>query len=426
MLNPQTESQRLGAFAPALALLAIVILINYVDRGNLSIAAPLVKAEFHLSPFQLGLLFSAFFYTYTAFIFLSGWLVDRFNVNLVLAGGFLVWSLATAATGLARGFAALFAFRLLLGIGESVAFPSVSKILSGHVSEVHRGFANGLVSCGMNAGPAVGTLGAGLLIVAYGWRYVFLGIGLASLLWIPAWWKWMPKPPAAPSEASTAPVTGVLEILLQRPFWGSTLGHFCGNYTLYFMVTWLPIYLKEGRHFSMPQTVKIASFYYTVVSLAALSTGWLTDSFIRRGLSRTMVRKSAMVCGFVLGALAFAGCAFAGPRTYLIALFASAVANGATSSGIFVFPQILAGPAVAGRWVGLQNGLANFAGIIGPALTGFLVGQAGNYVSALIVTALFSVAGALSYILVIEKLEPVQWTAGSATSASVMVEPGLP
>jgi len=100
------------------------------------------------------------------------------------------------------------------------------------------------------------------------------------------------------------------------------------------MVTWLPIYLKEGRHLSMPQTVKIASFYYTVVSLAALSTGWLTDSFIRRGLSRTIVRKSAMACGFVLGALAFAGCACAGPRTYLIALFASAVANGATSSGI--------------------------------------------------------------------------------------------
>ena len=92
-----------------------------------AIAAPLVKAEFHLSPFRLGLLFSAFFYTYIAFIFLSGWLVDRFNVNLILAGGFLVWSLATAATGLARGFAALFAFRLLLSIGESVAFPSVSK-----------------------------------------------------------------------------------------------------------------------------------------------------------------------------------------------------------------------------------------------------------------------------------------------------------
>src|SRR5258708_13374364 len=158
MLNPQTESQRLGAFAPALALLAMLILIHYVDRCNLSIAAPLVKAEFHLSPLQLGLLFSAFFYTYTAFIFLSGWLVDRFNVNLVLAGGFLVWSLATAATGLARSFAVLFAFRLLLGIGESVAFPSISKILSRHVCELHPGFAHVSVSCGLNPAPPSLTL----------------------------------------------------------------------------------------------------------------------------------------------------------------------------------------------------------------------------------------------------------------------------
>jgi predicted MFS family arabinose efflux permease len=102
----------------------------------------------------------------------------------------------------------------------------------------------------MNAGPAVGTLGAGLLIVAYGWRYVFLGIGLVSLLWIPAWWTWMPKTPAVPSEGSTRPAARVLEIVLQRPFWGSTLGHFCGNYTFYFMITWLSIYLKENRYLS--------------------------------------------------------------------------------------------------------------------------------------------------------------------------------
>jgi ACS family D-galactonate transporter-like MFS transporter len=422
----QTDSRRFGAFAPALALLAIAVLINYVDRGNLSIAAPLVKEELHLSAFRLGLLFSAFFYTYTAFIFVSGWLVDRFNVNLVLAGGFLVWSLATAATGLARSFAVLFAFRLLLGIGESVAFPSISKILARHVCEVHRGFANGLVSCGMNAGPAVGTLGAGFLIVAFGWRYVFLGIGLISLLWIPAWLKWMPRTPVARSETATAPSTGVLEIVLQRSFWGTTLGHFCGNYALYFMITWLPIYLKEERHLSMQQTVEVASLYYAVVSLVALGTGWLTDSFIRRGSGRTVVRKSAMACGLLLVAFALTACAFAGPHTYLLALFIGASGGGIAGSGVFVFPQILAGPAVAGRWVGLQNGFANFSGVIGPALTGFLVGKTGNYVSALVVTALVSVAGALCYTLVVAELEPVQWTAAPTTSASVIVEPGLP
>lgn len=152
-----------------------------------------------------------------------------------------------------------------------------------------------------------------MLIVAYGWRYVFLGIGLLSLLWIPAWWKWMPKTPAAPFEGSTAPATGVLEIVLQRPFWGSTLGHFCGNYTLYFMITWLPICLKENRHLALLQTVKVASLYYAVISLSALCAGWLTDTLIRRGSSHTAVRQSAMALSYLLGALALAGCAFAGP-----------------------------------------------------------------------------------------------------------------
>ena len=122
------ESRELRAFAPALILLAICALINYVDRGNLSIAAPLLKDELHISVTQLGILLSAFFWTYTAMQFVSGWLVDRFEVNLVMAAGFLVWSLATSTTGLVRGFTMLLAMRLMLGVGESVMAPACSKI----------------------------------------------------------------------------------------------------------------------------------------------------------------------------------------------------------------------------------------------------------------------------------------------------------
>lgn len=164
--------------APALALLAISLLVNYVDRGNLSIAAPLLKSELHLSASQLGILFSGFFYTYTAMQFVIGWLGDRFEANLVLAAGYLLWSLATAATGLAQGFTMLLMVRLLLGLGESVAFPCCSKILALHLPERSRGFANGLMIAAMKCGPAVGTLGAGLLMARYGWRPIFVWIGL--------------------------------------------------------------------------------------------------------------------------------------------------------------------------------------------------------------------------------------------------------
>jgi MFS transporter, ACS family, D-galactonate transporter len=183
------KSRTPAALVPWLSLLVTCILICQIDRVNLAVAAPLLKDEFHLNPWQLGILFSAFFWTYSALQPLMGWLTDRFEVNLVLAAGFLLWSLATVATGFVSGFAMLLVTRLMLGIGESCAFPSSSKILARHVPECYRGFANGAVVNGTLCGPAVGSLVAGLLMTRYGWRMVFIVIGLFSLAWLPAWRK---------------------------------------------------------------------------------------------------------------------------------------------------------------------------------------------------------------------------------------------
>jgi MFS family permease len=175
------ESRYLRIFAPALVLLAVCLFINYIDRSNLSLAAPLLKEELHISATQLGVLFSAFFWTYTTLQFVSGWLVDRFGVNRVIAAGFLLWSLATAMTGVVRGFTMLFLMRLMLGIGESVAIPGYSRILARYLPEHNRGFANGILIAAQKFGPAVGTLGAGFLIAKYGWRPVF-------------YWNWSHQP----------------------------------------------------------------------------------------------------------------------------------------------------------------------------------------------------------------------------------------
>ena len=191
------ESQKVSPFGLPLLLLSLSVLINYIDRGNLSIAAPLLKDELGISASQLGVLFSAFFWTYTVLLFMCGLFIDRFDVNRVLALGFLLWSLATAATGIVRGFSMLLAMRLLLGVGESAAFPCYSKILAQHLPEHRRGFANGAIVAAMKCGPVVGTLGAGALMVKYGWRPVFIGIGLLSLAWLPAWMKAMPRAAAS-------------------------------------------------------------------------------------------------------------------------------------------------------------------------------------------------------------------------------------
>src|SRR5437868_6236651 len=184
-------------FPPALkrvaVLLGLSIFINYVDRGSLSIAAPLLKDDLGLSASQLGILLSSFFWTYAFCQILAGWLVERFNVNWVLAAGVLVWSVATLSTGVVRNFAVLLMARLLLGIGESVSYPSYSKIIVKHFAASQRGRANGMISAGWAGGPALGTLVGGLLIAHVGWRMFFVVLGIASAVWLLPWLKWMPK-----------------------------------------------------------------------------------------------------------------------------------------------------------------------------------------------------------------------------------------
>jgi len=395
------------AMSAALALLVVSVFINYVDRGSLSIAAPLLKNELGISASRLGILLSAFFWTYTGMLFICGWFVDRFDVNRVLALGFLVWSLATAATGVVRGFAMLLIVRMILGMGESVAFPCYSKILAQHLSEHYRGFANGAIIAGMKLGPAAGTLGAGLLMTKLGWRPVFLGIGLISLLWLPAWMRWRPRyePPSGPPAFCPS----ARDIFRQPAFWATAAGGFCVAYPLYFTITWLPFYLVHEQHLSMAVMVNKAALFYTIDAGAALATGWITDFWIRRGVGIGAVRKSGMALGWMIAAAGFLGCAWAGPHSYLTWLIVTAVGSGIGNSGYWTFTQTLAGPQAVGRWGGLKNGFANLGGVICPALTGFTVDWTGHFHVAIAITSGVCLLGAMVWIFLVGELKPVNW-----------------
>src|SRR5215467_3335803 len=168
-------------------LLALSVLINYIDRSNLSIAAPLLQDEMHISSTQLGTLLSAFFWTYGLMQVPAGWLVDHLDVKWVFAIGFSIWSLATATTGILHGFAALIVIRIVLGIGESVVFPSCSKVLATYFPEARRGMANALLTAGLSLGPAIGILVGGKAVGAFGWRPFFIALGLGGLLWLAPW-----------------------------------------------------------------------------------------------------------------------------------------------------------------------------------------------------------------------------------------------
>jgi ACS family D-galactonate transporter-like MFS transporter len=395
---------------PVVALLAISVFINYIDRGSLSIAAPALKDELGLSPWQLGMLLSSFFWTYLGFQIISGWMVDRFNVNWVLASGFLIWSIATAATSLFHGFLTILAMRLVLGIGESVAFPSYSKILAKYFPEAVRGRANAIIAAGIAGGPAFGTFFGAMLIARYGWRPFFIGLGLLSLLWLLPWTIWMPKGPGLPVSPH-AQTPGMAEILKQRSAWGTFGGLFANNYLSYFLLTWLPTYLVHERHFSMQKMGRVGGQAYLILAASALIAGWISDFWIAGGGNPTRVRKTFTASGLALSsASCIAVVAFAGnPRLATFFLFATCAAAGLCTSNLWAITQTLAGPLAAGKWTGLQNFAGNFAGIVSPALTGFVVQRTGHFFWAFAATAVVLLAGALSWAFVVGPVEPVQW-----------------
>jgi ACS family D-galactonate transporter-like MFS transporter len=268
-----------------LILLVGSVAINYIDRGTLSIAGVALSNELHLKPHELGFLLSAFFWTYAGFQIVAGWLIDRFNVIAVLAVGFLIWSVATALTGVVTGFVALFVLRLLLGISESVSYPSYSKIIVASFPEEQRGFANGLIDVGGKLGPAIGLVAGGLILDGFGWRAVFISLGLASLGWLIPWLLVAPKMRAVVSIPALGPGATLADILKKREAWGTFLGLFCSNYAWYFMLTWLPQYLLLERHYSTRMMALTGWLPFCANATGAVLGGWLADAWIRRGAS---------------------------------------------------------------------------------------------------------------------------------------------
>jgi ACS family D-galactonate transporter-like MFS transporter len=402
---------RVTAMRVALALLAVSVFINYIDRSNLSVAAPMLKDELGLSASQLGILLSSFFWTYGLFQILSGWLVDRFNVNWVMAAGFFLWSAATSVTGLLHGFAALLVVRLVLGMGESVAYPSYSKIFARHFPESRRGFANALISSGLACGGAFGLLLGGTLMARFGWRSFFIVLGLVSLLWIPLWLRWMPRgvgdEVAATNDVEPAPAT--LEILKQRSAWGSFGGLFCNAYLLYFLLTWLPFYLVRERHFSMDAMARIGGAVYLTQALCSILCGRLSDRWIAAGGKPTRVRKTVVVAGTLCAATCLCASALAGAVVCVALLILVGASMGVTNSGIWPITQTLAGPQASGRWTGLQCAFGNSSGAIAAATTGLLLERSGHFLWAFALAAGIHSAGALCWMFLVGPIEPVRW-----------------
>jgi MFS family permease len=396
-----------GAHGRTTVLLVASVVICYIDRANLSVAVPLLKDELGLSVSRVGVLLSAFFWTYSLFQLVAGWLVDRYNVNWVMAAGFLVWSGATAATGLAGGFASLLVFRLLLGIGESVAYPAYSKIIATSFNEGQRGLANSLIDVGCKTGPALGTFVGGFYMAHFGWRTFFLFLGLGAFPWVLCWIRWMPQGEERPA-ASGGPRIG--EILSNRSAWATFAGLFCSNYFIYFLITWLPYYLVHERHFSLETMAVMGALPFLCSAAATGLAGWISYRALAAGATPTRVRKTCTTVGLGLSSMIALVPLVRDPRGAMVLLMLACAAFGIFTTSPWAISQTIAGPQAAGRWAGLQNFIGNLAGVVAPALTGLVVERTGNFLWAFGLTAGFSLAGAAVYLFGLGKVEPARWS----------------
>ncbi len=399
-----------------LVLLTISVAINYVDRGALSVSAPVIAIELSLSPRDMGLLFSAFFWTYASFQLVAGALVDRFPIKWVYAVAYLVWSLATATVGLVNGLPALLAARLVLGIGESVAYPASSRIIVRNFSESQRGVANALVDAGAKMGPALSTLLGGLAVSAWGWRAMFVTVGLASVVWLIPWLLVsQPDDSSRSGESDAAP--GWSELLRRREVWSTSAGMFSLGYVTYFLLTWLPTYLVTERGLSMKTMAILGSLPFWAMAGSTLVSGWSSDRWIRSGADPGRVRRMYAAGGLLLCAATILPAAIVTGSGLSVGLITAAcIALGMFTSNVWAITQTLAGPHAAGRWTGIQNAVGNLGGVVSPVLTGWLVEQTGSFFLVFVTTAAVLVAGSTVYLWMLGRMSPVNWNRSDAAT----------
>ena len=388
-------------------LLAAMVLLNYVDRGAVGIAAPKLKDELMLSAAAFGVVVSAFSWIYAPAQFAVGWLSDRFCVYRMIATGLAIWALATLLTGFANGFAMLVALRVMLGIGEGVAFPSASKIIARHVAPQRRGLANSALAVSLSWGPALGIFVGGLILRYFGWRPIFFTFGSITLLWLIPW-LFVSKPQWRRYAHGSGRDVPVSRIMRNRTVWLMGIGHFSNTYGFYFLLAWLPLFLVKARNVPILEMTGMITVYYVVQGFGALAWGWLSDRLVSAGWVEGRVRTGEMCLYHLTSAASILGIGLAGSSSAIFAwLVFGAVFGAIGGAQVYAIAQIYAGPRASGTWVGVMNGVGNTSGIVGPILTGLLIEQTGSYMAAFIVSSAIVACGAIWWVVALPKMQEI-------------------
>ncbi len=389
-------------------LLSLGIIIAYIDRTNLSVslASADFKSLFHLTDKDRGLLGSAFFWTYALLQIPAGFVVDRFGVKKPLAIGLACWCAVSAATAGATLLWQLLAMRLILGVFESVITPGAMRWIRYNIEEERRGLAMGVFMSGSKYGPAVGAPLAALLLNHYGWRVMFLVLGVGGLLWLIPWLaleKGDDRVIAAAEPAQTGP--SFASLFATRIMWGTLIGTFCYYYFTYFSMTWLPAYFVERRHLSLT-----SMGMYTMVSFGGMATvailaGFAADWMIRRGADAVTTRRWFVIAGFLVASTEVIGALSDSNQVAKLFAIVSLAGLGLATGNYWALTQTLLPGKSIGRIAGAQNCASNVAGAVAPFLTGWLKETTGSYDAPMKAIWVFLIIGVGCYLFLVKPVE---------------------
>lgn len=412
-----------------LGLVFINVMINYLDRSNLAVAAPALSKDLQLSTVQLGLIFSAFGWTYALLQIPGGLIADRFGPRVLYAFCLITWSVATLLQGFAKGFVSLFGLRLATGAFEAPSYPINNRIVTSWFPNHERASAIALYVSGQFIGLAFFT--PVLVTIQYyaGWQGLFITTGLVGLLWGFVWYFFYRDPlnhprvnqeeldyiekggglfrgkESNPNQPSIWKWANIKQVFNNRTLWGVYIGQFAMNAMLWFFLTWFPTYLVQYRGLNFLKSGYLASIPFLAACAGLLLSGFVSDYLIRQGKSIGMARKTPIIIGLIVSS-SIVGANYSTDTAAIIFFMALAFFGAGMALISWVFVSILSPKHLIGLTGGVFNFMGNLASIVVPIVIGFLA-KDGDFKPALVFIGALGLIGACSYIFLVGKIEQV-------------------
>jgi ACS family glucarate transporter-like MFS transporter len=408
-------------------LIFLAVIINYMDRIALSVAAKPIIDEFGFSPVEMGYLFSGFLWTYVVCLIPLGLLVERIGARRMVGGGIAIWSAATALTAAAGSFGAILAARLVMGASEATTYPACGRVIRDWFPERERGLVTTLFNGGSSAGPALGAIIAAALVSSFNWRIAFVVLGVVGFIWLAAWLicycapeeaAWLPaaervkilaERDGTDTSATPDPRASSLGYLLsQRSIWGLVLTQACLVYTAYLFLTWLPTYLQSTRELSTMNTGYLTAIPYLVtivlgLAIARASDRMLSSVDVQAGRRRYFIAAMAALALLILLA------PMVGSLWQLLVVLTLVLTGCTTGAGLnfALASDLLRNSRDVSRVIAITAFGGNLFGLVAPIITGYVVSGTGGYTWAFRIAAALLLCGCLATLAMTRKpVEP--------------------